>query len=344
MLEGIVYLFEQTRHSNIVSIEQFGNGHIHDTYQVITGDAIYLLQRINTSVFKSPEPMMEQMVKVTHHLQHFYENNHLPYSSLKVQLSKDQLPYVSNSQGVWRMFDFVEGTFSKENISGKQEVTEAAHVFSGFIEGLLDLPLEGAFYSIDRFHDLGSRYDQLMDAAERSSIGSEGVSREMEQCQSIFSQLQPIWNEITSEAIPKRWVHNDTKINNLLFDKGNHPVCVVDLDTVMPGNVLFDVGDVLRTSCSNLVEDDPNLNQMKLDRGKMDQFVDDFVNRSSLWITEAEVKSMHHAGALMSALMGIRFLTDHLNGNVYYKVKYPDHNLTRARNQLHLTSLFLDQM
>jgi aminoglycoside phosphotransferase (APT) family kinase protein len=341
-MESILHRFSITNQAQVLRVDSYGQGHIHQSFKVSTDQGPFFLQKINQNVFPEPDLLMNQMLAVTRHLNQFYRKQALPYRVPELHLSADEKPFVIDDQSYWRLFDFVEESFSVDVMVSRAQVAHTAEAFAFFIEGLSSLDLEGAYYPIKNFHNLRGRHQQLKDAVQSNQHLAEDVSHDIATCEKLIEQLVPLIRKIETEWIPTRWTHNDTKLNNLLFNKEGRPISVVDLDTVMPGCILYDVGDVLRTTCSNLSEDDPAIQNMQLDTLKRDWFVEAFARHADKWITLEEIHALSQSGALMATLMATRFLTDHINGDVYYKIEHSGQNLNRARNQMQLARLFLE--
>ncbi|MDH5608162.1 MAG: aminoglycoside phosphotransferase family protein, partial [Cyclobacteriaceae bacterium] len=243
----------------------------------------------------------------------------------------------------WRMFRFKEGMQSHDVPASTAEVFDAARAFAAFSEGLKDLSADTFSESIPGFQSMSLRLNQL----ENAIRGQHDLKRELsdelafvEKVSGKFLELEGLWH---SGQLPTRICHNDTKFNNVLFDKENQAKCVVDLDTVMPGILHFDLGDGLRTTASLAAEDEPDLRNVVIERERNDAYLAGYLEGFGGEITSLEREWMPVSGAYMAFIMGIRFLADHFNGDVYYKTKFRGHNLNRSRCQLHLTDLFLRQ-
>jgi aminoglycoside phosphotransferase (APT) family kinase protein len=340
-MESVLHRFKIISQSQILQVLPHGQGHIHQSFKVNTDKGQFFLQQINQNVFPEPDHLMRQMLRVTHHLEHFYLDRALPYIVPAIHLSDEELPFVLQDGSYWRLFDFISESYAVDKIDDREQVADAAQAFSSFIEGLSSLDLEGAYYPIPKFHDLHARQQQLMDAIDHNNLLADTVDKDINLCQQLIEQLEPLIIKIENGLIPTRWTHNDTKFNNLLLDREGKPVSVVDLDTVMPGCILYDVGDVLRTTCSSLSEDDPAVHNMHLDTLKRDWFLEDFIRSAESWITFEEIQTIDQSGALMATLMATRFLTDHLRGDFYYKTKKKGKTLDRAKTKVQWTRLFL---
>jgi aminoglycoside phosphotransferase (APT) family kinase protein len=218
----------------------------------------------------------------------------------------------------------------------------AARAYASFVEALNDLDIESAFEPIRDFHGMEFRIKQLEDAKHNNLALAKSCLLEIMAIEELITIISPLIIALQSGELPTRMVHNDTKINNLLFDESHEARCVVDLDTVMPGSVVYDVGDALRTICSNLPEDDPSVDQLIIDVEAADIFIEAY-QAEAVWLVEGERKWLHLSPVYMSLIMGIRFLTDYLQGDVYFHTARTGHNLDRARNQIKLAQLFADR-
>ncbi len=320
-------------------VEPYGNGHINDTYCV--GTPRYILQRINTRVFRNPEELMENIEKVTAFLRKkIVENGGDPErETLTVIKTNDgKNCYRYDDDNVFRMYLFVENTKSIENSKTPEDLYEAGVGFGHFQRMLSDYPAETLHESIKDFHHTPRRVEALKKAIREDKAGRvESVKAEIE-----FALEQAIWADtvvkgIEDGRIPLRVTHNDTKINNILFDqKSGKAVCVIDLDTVMPGSMLYDFGDALRMGGSTAAEDETDLDKVRFDVKAFEAFAIGYLSEMADDLTETEFELLPFSVKLLTYECGIRFLTDYLNGDTYFKIHREHHNLERARNQFKL--------
>lgn len=322
-------------YQHIININHFGAGHINDTYrlEIIEEDKpqTWLLQRLNHHVFQQPEAVMHNIQLVANHL--FTQ----PYS-LQILYPKPtrsgQFLYKDEAGNYWRVFSFFENTLSYNRVENVAQAFEAARAFGAFAKALDSLDASQLQLTILGFHDGEKRLADFLAALE-NAIPERIVEAKAEIDKILRNQL--IFNEIVSLNLPQRAIHHDTKINNLLFDeKTGKAVCVIDLDTVMPGIILSDFGDLVRTSVSLAEEDEADLNKIEFKKPIYDALLEGFLAEMGGLLTPAERNALPLAGPWLTLMQAVRFIGDYLVGDSYYKVKYPQHNLVRGRNQLAL--------
>ncbi len=321
---------------HILSCDSFGSGHIHDTYLVTqsTGQR-YILQRFNHLVFTEPQKVMENLQMVLNHLQMKDGNEDSAMQNLSLVQTISRNPLWHDSQGgYWRLFDYVENSFAIDKVEAPEQACEGALAFGHFLAQLLDLPATKLHITIKDFHHVGRRFEQLREAVTKD-VQNRAASVKMLTDFALERQEQVSYLStlIDGNQLPLRVTHNDTKINNILFHTETQKgLCVVDLDTVMPGLLMYDFGDMARTFCPEGGEEDQTINfRMEIfDQMCQGFFLNDFKDM----ITTQEKDSLRWGPWLMSYLMGVRFLADYINGDLYYKISYPMHNLDRANNQL----------
>lgn len=322
-------------------VEPYGNGHINDTY--CSAYPRYILQRINTGIFKNPDELMENIENVTAFLRKkIVENGGNPErETLTVIKTVDgKNCYKFDENNVFRMYLFVEDSKSIESSKTPEDLYEAGVGFGRFQRMLSDYPADTLHESIKDFHHTPKRVEALKQAIVENKAGrAESVKAEIE-----FALEQSVWadkviNGIGDGLIPLRATHNDTKINNILFDqKTGKAVCVIDLDTVMPGSMLYDFGDALRMGGSTGAEDETDLDKVWFDETAFEAFAKGYLSEMKDDLTEAELELLPFSVKLLTYECGIRFLTDYLNGDTYFKIHREHHNLDRARNQFKLVA------
>lgn len=325
---------------NIDQINLHGNGHIHETYHVITQEKEardYLLQKINHQVFADVEGMMNNIQRVTNFL-------HLQApdaSNLKLVLTKEGASYFEHEGTYWRVFVFLEGLISYDNLTDENLVYEGGRVLGDFLNQLSGLSPDKLVETIPDFHDLSFRFQQFETAMKMASeVSQSRVEKEIE----LVRKYGSLSEFGFVDHVPVRVTHNDTKLNNVLFDQHGKAQCVIDLDTVMPGIVHYDFGDAVRTACATAPEDESDLQLVGLDKDRIQAFSVGFLESTHDGLTQEELDTLHLSIPLMSMIMGVRFLTDFLQGDVYYKTHYPDQNLHRAKAQLRQTEVAMDQL
>jgi len=303
-------------------------GHINDSYVVAAGEQQYLLQRINTNVFKDPAAMMENIVRVTAHLR----AKRMP--TLTLIPTHDGAPCRADGSGVWRMYTFIAGTRSFDVVDGPDRAREAARAFGEFQRALADLPPPRLHDTIPDFHNTPKRFATFRDALKANRANrAAAAKREID----FALSHESLARALVDLRLPERVTHNDTKINNVLFDeKTQHAVCVVDLDTVMPGLALYDFGDLVRTAATRAAEDERDLSRVMFERPMYDALVEGYLEAAGDMLVDAEKENLALAGRVITYETGLRFLTDHLNGDAYFKVHRAGHNLDRCRTQFRL--------
>ncbi len=322
------------------------DGHINDTY-VVKYDAEdgtrlrYLLQRINVNVFRRPVELMENVCGVTSFLREKIskEGGDPTRETLTVYPAKDgKNYYMAEDGGCWRMYNYVEDTYSINELTSPDDFKSAALSFGNFQNQLADYPIETLHETIPNFHNTPSRFKDFVEALNKNASGRKDAAKpeidfvlEREKDCSVITDL------LASGDLPLRVTHNDTKLNNVLFDnKTNKGICVVDLDTVMPGSALYDFGDSIRFGANTAAEDETDLSKVSLSLEYFKAYVEGYLETAGSSLTENEIKYLPFAAKLLTLECGIRFLGDFINGDIYFKIDYPEHNLVRARTQFKL--------
>ena len=323
------------------AIMPYGNGHINDTYLVQTGSAKYILQRINHNVFKKPEQVMANIVLVTEHLQKkIIEKGGNPVrETLKFLKTVDGQDYYKTENGnYFRMYIYVDDVSTYQMAEKPEHLYNAARTFGRFQNDLADFPADTLGETIPNFHNTKARFENLRLAIQEDVKGRKNeVGSEIQFALQREKELGVIVDAIEAGEIPLRVTHNDTKINNILFDhQTDEGICVIDLDTVMPGSVLYDFGESIRTGASTALEDETNLDKVECSLALFEAFTQGFLEELGSGMTEKEIALLPFAVKLMTYENGIRFLTDYLSGDVYFKIHRPKHNLDRCRMQFKL--------
>ncbi|MDR9418112.1 phosphotransferase enzyme family protein [Gracilimonas sp.] len=326
--------------SENISVAHLKSGLIHSSYKISTADDSYLLQQINTRVFQDVSALMENIKLVTDTLSQAYKDS--PYESLEIIPAKTGELFFQNNEKAWRIYSFKDHLKGFESPKNIDMVHEAGKAFSLFIKALSPLNPDQLSVTIPQFHSLEYRHSQLQQSLKTTHVDVAEILSLIDKTKEYTRLLLPLEHAFQSGEIPTRITHNDSKFNNLLFDDSGRARCVVDLDTVMPGIIHFDVGDCLRTLVPTTPEDEPNLDQIELRKEYHNAFLDGFLSASESWFTKSERTYLPYAAPYMALIMGTRFLTDYLNGNTYYHCEYPKHNIVRARCQLEVVRQFLD--
>ncbi len=345
MAEYLVNIATQFKlHGSIAKIEPFGNGHINDTYRVFTEEEDlpdYILQRKNHEVFKDIPGMMENIVRVTEHIRKKLEEKQERDINKKVlthiQTPVDSYFYKDAEGNFWTVFLLIPGSHSVENIEKPEHAYLAGKGFGRFQKQLEDLPDPQLNETIVDFHNIEYRFRNFRKALEINHQNRKmSCEKEIEFAFARENEMQTLMNSQRNGEIPLRITHNDTKINNILFDKFGQILCVIDLDTVMPGLVHFDFGDAIRTAANTAAEDESDLSKITLNLEIFEAFSKGFIEETASFLTENEIKLLPHSVKFMTFIMGLRFLTDYLEGDVYYKTQHLEHNIQRARSQFKL--------
>lgn len=328
---------------NFHSINPYGSGHIHDTFQIKNTDPTcpdYLLQRINNHAFKKVPELMENIEKVTSHLRKKLQsgNHSSNRETLTLVPTKESKFFFKDSlDNFWRMFVFIPDTKSFDLVVSPEQAYLGGKAFGNFQALLNDLPPESLHETIPDFHNVERRlhtfYETLMvDPLNKVQDVQPEINFIIER-----AEIMTLINKLGREGrIPLRITHNDTKFNNILFDKTGNTLCVIDLDTVMPGYAVYDFGDSIRTTINTAAEDEKDLNKIQIDLSLFEAYSKGYLEETKFFLNPVEIDHLVFGSKLLSYLMGLRFLTDYIDGNKYYKTNFPEHNLQRARAQFQL--------
>ena len=332
--------FPATR--NPVSCERYGHGHINETYRVLTAEGgDYILQKVNRGVFNSPEQVMRNIALVTEHVgKKLVAKGRDPLrGTLHLCSAEDGKPYYIDADGeLWRVFDFVRDSLAIQMPRSTEEFASAGHAFGEFAAMLSDFPAEQLYDVIPQFHDTPKRYRDFLAAVERDVCGrASEVMPEIEFYRARADYYHTLMRAHERGELPLRVTHNDTKINNILFDADSGaPLCVIDLDTVMPGFTVNDFGDAIRFGASTAAEDEVDLSKVHFSVEKYKAYATAYLAGAGDGLVPAE-RTMMRDGALMMMLeCGMRFLTDYLSGDTYFRTTREKHNLDRTRTQIRL--------
>ena len=325
-----------------VNVEAYGNGHINDTY-IANSEPKYILQRINSAIFKKPEEVMANIVAVTEFLRKkiIAAGGDPERETLNVIKTVDGKSFYKTDDGnYFRMYKYVERAVGYEMVESPEQFYQAARAFGRFQNMLADYPAETLFDTIPRFHDTEKRFADFEEAVANDLAGRKVlVKDEIDFVLSRKADASVVLNGIRNGEIPLRVTHNDTKLNNVLLDsKTGEGVCVIDLDTVMPGSLLYDYGDALRFGASSGAEDEIYLEKIYFDLELFEAFTKGFIEEVGGSLTPAEIELLPFSAKLLTYECGMRFLGDYLNGDTYFKIHREHHNLDRARTQFKLVA------
>ena len=339
-LTDVALQFDLT--GQIDSIEPLGNGLINDTYKVCTTDGpSYVLQRINHNIFRDVELLQNNIVSVTGHIRRKLMAEGVEDIDRKVlnfiPLKNSSATWYFDGESYWRVSLFIEDAFTYETVNPEYSYY-AGRSFGHFEAMLADIP-DTLGETIPDFHNMELRARQLDEAVAADAVGRMTE----EEVQTILKEILEYKEEMCKAErmhreglLPKRICHCDTKVNNMMFDASGEVLCVIDLDTVMPSFVFSDFGDFLRTAANKVAEDDPRIGMVEFDMEIFKAFAKGYVESASVFLTPAERDNLPYAAALFPYMQAVRFFADYINGDTYYKIKYPEHNLVRTRNQMAL--------
>ncbi len=321
-------------------------GHINDTYVVtyrkVPGpDRRYILQRINRSVFKDPPGLMQNIEMVTRHLctKIAATGGNPARETLNLVETTDQNIFYRDAQGeYWRAFLFIENARTYETSQSQAQIYQAALAFGQFQQQLSDFPVEQLVETIPGFHDTPRRFEVFIDSLNRDPINrAQSVSQEIRFIEEREADTRLLADLLAGGQLPRRVTHNNSKLNNVLIDdQTGAAICVLDLDTVMPGVAVFDFGDLVRSAASLTLEDDPDLTRAGLSLESYETLARGYLDAARSFLIPAEMDLLAFSARLITLEQAIRFLADYLNGDRYYKTRRPGHNLDRARTQIAL--------
>ena len=338
-INAAVSMFDFT--GTFVSHHPLGNGHINNTFLVkcITDDKkeiCYVLQAINSEVFKRPDFVMDNIAKVTSFLK-----EKMPDSShtMSFVLTKDGSSlYHDSFNNYWRMYEYITDSICLELPETTKDFYESAYAFGEFQRYLNDFPAEELYETIPDFHNTPKRYKDFLEAVENNvSSRAEAVKDEIEFVKSREKFYSVLFDENKAGNLPIRVTHNDTKMNNVMLNKTDRKaLCVIDLDTIMPGFSVTDFGDAIRFGASTAAEDEPDISKVQLNLEMFDIYTKGFLDGCGGMLSKEEIMLLPEGAKMMTIECGMRFLGDYLNGDTYFKINYPEHNLVRCHTQFKL--------
>ena len=339
-LRAVSALFEMR--ADLVGAQAFGSGHINDTYCAWYDQAgmriRYIHQRINHHVFKNPVAVMENVARVTRHAldRLLAEGNPEAHRrTLTCIPARDGKPYAFDAEGnLWRTYPFIEGAKGYDEIECDEQAYQAARAFGSFQKLTADLTGGRLHETIPDFHHTPKRLAALEAAIANDPAGRAGsVRSEIDFARARAADCSIITDLIAAGEIPERITHNDTKLNNVLLDEITaEGICVIDLDTTMPGSALYDFGDMVRTAAPTTREDDTEVGRIGIRLDRFEALVKGYLSTAT-FLNETEKAHLAFSGKLLTLECGIRFLTDYLQEDTYFKTNRPGHNLDRCRNQ-----------
>lgn len=324
-----------------IHYEKYGNGHINVTYLAITDHhESYIIQKINKFVFKDIDLLMNNICEVT---QFLAKKN---IESIQMLKSKTDKYYIEDAGEFYRMYRFIDDTMTFEKPEGLKTVKNSAEAFGRFHKNLSDLDANKLGEVIPHFHDTPKRYNDLLNALKEDKMNrAKNVQKEIAIVEKYKNQLSLITDGLANGEVLLHITHNDPKINNALFDTKTHLFrSIIDLDTVMPGSILYDFGDALRSLFTGDKEDSIDYESVLGDYEIYETYLNSYFAETKSFLTKREKELFPYAPFILSIECGIRFLEDYLRGDVYFHTKYPEHNLNRAKTQLNLASSIIENI
>lgn len=327
----------------VLSTERYGSGHINSTFLVTTDtEKRYILQKINDSIFKNPEGLMNNILAVTSHIQNKTAvlGGDVDRCTLTVIPTNSGDTLYHGESGYWRMYLYIERTVAKDRVECAQEFYDCGEAFGAFQASLADFDASVLLDVIPNFHNTPWRYEAFLEALENDVCGrASSVAAEIEFVKQRREFAATLERAHENGTLPLRVTHNDTKLNNILFDANtNKPVCVIDLDTIMAGYSVNDFGDSIRFGANTAAEDEMDLSRVSLDLDLYHTYAEGFLKGCNGRLTNTEIELMPIGARMMTFECGMRFLTDYLNGDTYFRISRPDHNLDRCRCQFALVA------
>lgn len=349
--QKLEYIFKKFKHKGeFDSYVELASGHINDTYLIKTKKKpFFVLQRINHGVFKDVPGLIENKVAVSRHIQGKLKDLSKKKRKRRVLAfakTTTGAAYHKDEEGnYWNLMYFIDGSVTFETVNSEVIAYEGGRLMGQFLTLTSDFDASKLVEVIPMFHDMSFRYMQFEEALKIAS--EERLNKAKEQIQlveDLKEEMHIIQGLKESGAIKTRVTHNDTKISNILFNTKNKGLCVIDTDTVMPGIVHYDFGDAIRTICNTAAEDETNLDLVEFNVSYYKAYTEGFLKKMGEFLSPLELKYLPLGAKTMIFIMALRFLTDYLNGDVYYKTKYPEHNFDRAKNQFKLIKSFSERI
>jgi hypothetical protein len=335
--------------AEIVSYEELASGHINDTYLVTTSNnESFVVQRINQGVFKDVSGLINNKVAISKHIQRKLSDLSKSESARKVLTfvsTKDGKPfYYGKDGGYWNIMVYIADSVTHETVKSKEIAFEGGKLIGDFLNLTSDFDANLLIEVIPKFHDMSFRFSQFEDALKVASKERlTQAKRYIDLVWELKDEMHILQNLKETGTVKLRVTHNDTKISNVLFNENNKGLCVIDTDTVMPGIVHYDFGDAIRTICNTAAEDETDLDKVNFNLPYYKAYVKGFLEEMNSSLSPIEIKYLPLGAKTMIFIMALRFLTDFLNGDIYYKTKYPEHNLDRAKNQFKLIESLTNQ-
>ncbi len=337
-LKRVVFQFIE-QDDNVV-IKPLGKGHINDSYKVESNGDVYVLQRINHHIFKNVPELQNNIFRVTDHIRKKLQAKGVSDVDRRVITlvsTHEGALYFQDANGdYWRLMVYIADSKSYDDIN-PELAYRAGIAFGDFQKTLSDIPGEPLFETIPDFHNMEARLETFRESVKANKAGRldevADLVKEIEDRSEEMCKAERLHRE---GKLPKRINHCDTKVNNILFDENDEVLCVVDLDTVMPGYVLSDFGDFIRTGANTGDEDDKNLENVSVDLDIFEAYAKGYLEYAASFLTDVEIDNLAFGAKLLTYMQTVRFFTDYIDGDTYYKVAYPEHNLVRTKAQFKL--------
>jgi hypothetical protein len=331
--------------------EQYGSGHIHDTFRIETKESNkdnYILQRLNNKIFKNIPDLQQNIERVTIHLRNKLKavpDSNIKRECLNLIPSRDGKSWIKDKDGsYWRMYIFISNHRSYNIVDNPDKAFEGGKAIGRFQAMLADMPGEPLNETIPRFHDIENRLDILERTIRENPVGRvASVGEEINQYLTRGEEMKTILKLGRTGKIPLRITHNDTKFNNILLDENDKALCVIDLDTVMPGYIHYDFGDAIRTVTNTAAEDEKELSKIRMNINLFKAYARGYLSETGSTLNEVEKEYLSFAPKLITYTIGVRFLTDFIDGDNYFKIHHEFHNLQRTRAQLKLVMSMEEQ-
>ncbi|HNX66736.1 MAG TPA: aminoglycoside phosphotransferase family protein [Bacteroidales bacterium] len=349
-LEKIFNLFDAK--GTYLSGESYGSGHIHDTYRILTAEDDcdnYIIQKLNTRVFRDIPRLQNNIERVTEHLRH--KLSLIPDCNVKrecltlIPLRNSNLTFYCDEEGnYWRMYIFISDHKSYDIVDTPNKAYEGGKAIGRFQAMLADLDGEPLFETIPFFHNIEKRLETFHGTVTSDPKGRASEARDIiKEIESREEKMKTILRLGEKGLIPLRTTHNDTKFNNILLDMNDTALCVIDLDTVMPGYVHYDFGDAIRTATNTAAEDERDLDRIKMDISLFAAYAEGYLSQTRETLNAPEIEYLALAPQVITYTIATRFITDFIDGDNYFKIKHSLHNLQRARAQMKLLQSMEDQ-
>lgn len=321
--------------NEITSIQKYGYGRINKTWLVETASGKFILQKINNELFKNIPKLMNNIIMITEHLKTKNQNN--SRSVLSIINNKHNKPFTKINHEYFRVYEYIDNSVCYQTSKNYETIKKLGFAFGDFQKNLSDFDQSKLYTTIPNFHNTSKRYNDFINMLNRQSksvlLKNKALILKFINKKKYSTLIQ---NLINRNEIPKRVTHNDTKLNNVIFDyDSNTPLAILDLDTVMSGTLLHDFGDAIRYSCNTASEEETELNKIKFDIDLFKGFCDGYIS-SMTNLTQTEINHLADSPLVMAYELGLRFLTDYLNGNKYFAIDYECQNFKRAQNQMKL--------